>query len=195
MKHKWDDRYASNEYVYGIHPNLFFKDKIENLKPGKILFPAEGEGRNAVFAATLGWEVSAFDYSHQAYKKALQLSTINRVSIDYSVCNIEESDYEKESFDAIALIYMHTTNRQVNHRHLLQFLKPGGVVILEAFSKEQIKYKTGGPKEVSKLFSIAELENDFVEMKELSIWQETVVLNEGDLHFGEAAILRLFGKK
>lgn len=195
MKHVWDDRYSNDNYVYGIDPNLFLKNKIENLKPGKILFPAEGEGRNAVFAATLGWEVSAFDYSVQAHKKALRLSKRNQVSIDYTVCNIEETDYEKESFDAIALIYMHTMNRQIDHRHLMQFVKPGGVVILEAYSKNQLKKNTGGPKNVEKLFSAAELNDDFAGLTELSVWEENIVLNEGELHSGESSIIRLIGKK
>lgn len=71
MKLIWDKRYAGDEYVYGIHPNIFFKEKIKGIKPGKILLPAEGEGRNAVYAAALGWNVSAFDFSDKARDKAI----------------------------------------------------------------------------------------------------------------------------
>jgi hypothetical protein len=79
MKQMWDKRYTGEDYFYGIQPNNFFKDKINDFKPGKILLPAEGEGRKSVYAAGLGWDVSAFDYSTEARGKALRLSKENNV--------------------------------------------------------------------------------------------------------------------
>jgi SAM-dependent methyltransferase len=195
MKSMWNNRYASDEYVYGIHPNIFFKDKIEGVKPGKVLLPAEGEGRNAVYAASLGWDVYAFDFSSKAKEKALLLSKENKVSIQYAVHGMEEADYEKESFDALAFIYAHNSNRKDNHRHLINFLKPGGTVILEAFSKEQINNNTGGPKDINMLYSIAELKEDFAQLSELDVWEEEIVLEEGNLHSGRSSVIRLIGRK
>ena len=79
---RWNDRYSATEFSYGIQPNNYLKEQLENLNAGTILFPAEGEGRNAVFAAKLGWTVSAFDISTEGKKKALQLSVTNKVTID-----------------------------------------------------------------------------------------------------------------
>ena len=195
MKSMWNNRYASDEYVYGIHPNIFFKDKIDGTESGKLLLPAEGEGRNAVYAAGKGWDVCAFDFSSNACEKAMLLSKQNKVSIQYAVHSMDEADYEKESFDMLAFIHAHNTNRKDNHRHLLNFLKPGGTVILEAFSKKQINNNTGGPKDINMLYSIKELKEDFSQLSELDVWEEEIVLDEGNLHCGKSSVIRLIGKK
>jgi SAM-dependent methyltransferase len=195
MKQMWNKRYADDVYAYGIHPNLFLKEKLPGVNPRKILLPAEGEGRNAVYAASLGWDVCAFDFSSKAKEKALLLSKENKVSIQYAVHGMEEADYEKESFDALAFIYAHNSNRKDNHRHLINFLKPGGTVILEAFSKEQINNNTGGPKDINMLYSIAELKEDFAQLSELDVWEEEIVLEEGNLHSGRSSVIRLIGRK
>ncbi len=195
MKVTWDNRYSGEEYVYGIHPNIFFKEIIKETKPGKILLPAEGEGRNAVYAAALGWEVYAFDFSSKARDKALLLCNANNVSIQYAVQAMEEAQYPGESFDMLTFIYAHNTNRKDNHRRLLKFLKPGGTVVFEAFSKAQINNPTGGPKDLKMLYSVAELKDDFSSLSELKVWEEEIVLDEGDKHSGKAAVIRLVGKK
>ncbi len=195
MKQMCNKRYADDTYVYGINPNIFFKDKIEGTEPGKMLLPAEGEGRNAVHAAALGWKVHAFDFSTNARDKALHLSKENKVNIQYEVHGMEEADYEKESFDALAFIYAHNPNRKDNHRQLLKFLKPGGTIILEAFSKGQINHNTGGPKDVNMLYSTQELKEDFSQLSELKVWEEDIVLDEGTFHAGKSSVIRLIGKK
>src|SRR5579863_666860 len=104
---RWDDRYRNEEFAYGEQPNNFLKQQLEKLPVGKILFPAEGEGRNAIFAARLGWTVSAFDISVEGKNKALRLAETNQVTIDYQVAELESLNYQPEQFDAIALIYAH----------------------------------------------------------------------------------------
>src|SRR3954453_15007439 len=106
-KEKWNERYRNSEFAYGEEPNNYLKEQLEQLPIGKILFPAEGEGRNAVFAATLGWTVSAFDISVEGQRKALQLAERKKVTIDYQVGALETLHYQDGQFDAIALIYAH----------------------------------------------------------------------------------------
>jgi SAM-dependent methyltransferase len=195
MKQMWNKRYADDVYAYGIHPNLFLKEKLPGVNPRKILLPAEGEGRNAVYAASLGWDVCAFDFSSKAKEKAMLLSKENKVSIQYEVHGMEDADYKKESFDAVAFLYAHNPNRKDNHRQLLKFLKPGGTIILEAFSKGQINHNTGGPKDVNMLYSIQELKEDFSQLSELKVWEEDIVLDEGTFHSGKSSVIRLIGKK
>jgi 2-polyprenyl-3-methyl-5-hydroxy-6-metoxy-1,4-benzoquinol methylase len=89
MSEFWNERYALKEYVYGTEPNVFFKTQITKLSPGKILFPAEGEGRNAVHAARLGWDVYAFDSSNEAKKKSELLAKKQSVKINYRVNDLE----------------------------------------------------------------------------------------------------------
>lgn len=142
------------------------------MKPGKILFPTEGEGRNAVFAAESGWDVSAFDLSESGKKKAEQLAVSRGVSLEYQVGNLSEITYPAESFDALVLVFTHfqASLRESFHRKLFTFLKQGGTLILEGFSKDHLKFSSinplaGGPKDPSMLFSEEELRSDFRKCK------------------------------
>ena len=139
MKEFWNQRYATHETVYGKAPNLYFKSILDSLTPGSLLMPAEGEGRNAVYAASLGWKVEAFDYSSVAQEKALQLAEANDVTIKYDVLELNEFKANKQ-YAAIGLIYVHlpTKERFVFHQKMIDALLPGGVLIIEAFSKTQI---------------------------------------------------------
>ena len=104
---RWEDRYREEAYAFGTEPNEYLKAQIELINPGKILFAAEGEGRNAVYAAKLGWSASAFDISAEGRKKALKLADENQVDIDYEIGQLPDLSYRPEQFDAIALIYAH----------------------------------------------------------------------------------------
>ncbi|MCB9196777.1 MAG: class I SAM-dependent methyltransferase [Flavobacteriales bacterium] len=202
MKEFWNSRYSESNYVYGETPNLFFKEQLDKLKPGKILLPAEGEGRNAVYAAQSGWTVTAFDQSEAGKTKALALADKNNVSIIYDVKTLDEINYQKESFDVIGLIYVHFPQplRKIYHQKLSKLLKPNGTLILEGFEKSHIQFnsinpKAGGPKEESMLFSLDEIKSDFTEFDIEILYNEQIQLNEGDYHVGESAILRFVGRK
>ncbi len=193
----WNERFDVDEYVYGTEPNQYYKKELGKLTPGKILFPAEGEGRNAVYAAEQGWEVTAFDPSTVAKEKALNLARQNNVSIHYQISNYDEIEFPEASFDCIVLIFahMHPLKRTEYHKKLLSFLKPGGQLILEGFSKKQINNKTGGPPNVELLFSEDELRKDFNSLSPLKITETDVVLDEGPFHQGRASVIRVTGKK
>lgn len=197
MSQFWNERYAAEEYIYGTEPNQFYREQLEKLPPGKILFPAEGEGRNAVYAATKGWQVSAFDASAEAKKKAENLAREKNVEIDYQIADYEKVSFPKESFDCLALIYAHMPplKRKEYHQKLASFLKPGGTLILEGFSKKQIENNTGGPRNAEMLFLEEELRNDFNFFSELSVSETDVNLDEGNFHQGKAAVIRVVGKK
>lgn len=195
MIEMWNKRFAQDEYVYGKEPNVFFKEQLLRHPSGKILLPAEGEGRNAVFAAKMGWNVDAFDTSIEAKKKAERLAQENNVQIKYHLYSYEEADYKANSFDLIALVYAHSSNRKQNHQRLIKFLKPGGIIILEGFSKKQINNSTGGPRNAEMLFSKEELEDDFNTLSELLFTESDIDLDEGEHHNGTASIIRLIGKK
>jgi cyclopropane fatty-acyl-phospholipid synthase-like methyltransferase len=197
MNDFWNQRYSASEYAYGEKPNRFFAKELAKLSPGKILFPAEGEGRNAVYAATQNWEVSAFDPSSEGRKKALQLAGKHEVTIDYKIDTYEAVNYPPESFDCIVLIFAHMppAKRKEYHRKLLSFLKPGGTLLLEGFSKEQINRNSGGPKNIDMLFSATELRSDFSAAGELSVSELETELDEGEFHQGTAAIVRVVARK
>lgn len=197
MKEHWDERYSAAEYIYGTEPNVWLAEKLALLEPGKILFPAEGEGRNAVYAASHGWDTFAFDHSEEGMKKALSLASVKGVSIQYSIGDLTDYHAEPLQFDAIALIFVHMPEeiRQTVHHRLLSLLKPGGHLILEAFTKKQIKNTSGGPRTELLLYEPAFLTADFRTLDVIEFSETTTVLNEGSLHQGEAFVIRLFATK
>ena len=193
MHQFWDDRYTSKKYVYGEEPNNFFREFIDNQPPGKILLPAEGEGRNAVYAAKSDWEVTAVDFSEQGKEKALDLAKKHNVKINYIVTDIMDLQLNESKFDAIALIYAHfpDTIRQTVHRKLISLLKDQGVFILEAFSKQQINNNTGGPKNINMLYDVEDLVDDFSGLKIHTLNKLDIHRKEGDFHTGIANIIQL----
>jgi SAM-dependent methyltransferase len=197
MKEMWDQRFSGEEYVYGTEPNVFFKKQIQLLKPGKLLLPAEGEGRNAVFAAGLGWKVQAVDISDQGKAKALKLASAACVSIDYSVGDMAAYDFGENVYDAAALIYAHMASefRQKVHQKIVKSLKPGGYIILEGFTKRQIDNTSGGPKTLDMLYSIELLKEDFQTIEIELLEEVEEYLEQGVFHKGISAMIRLFGKK
>ncbi|MGQ7854551.1 class I SAM-dependent methyltransferase [Pedobacter sp. WC2501] len=199
---RWNDRYSTDEFAYGEQPNNYLKEQLVQLETGAILFPAEGEGRNAVFAAKLGWKVSAFDISIEGKNKALQLAENNNVSIDYQVGELQELDYKAEQFDAIALIYAHFPSaiKSIYHKTLSNYLRKGGLLIFEAFSKQHLDYlarneKVGGPKEIDMLFSIEEIRADFENYEIIVLEEKEIELNEGLFHNGLGSVIRFVGRK
>ena len=199
---RWNDRYSSEEFAYGTAPNNYLKEQLEKLKTGSILFPAEGEGRNAVFAAQLGWIVSAFDISAEGKNKALKLAESNNVVIDYQVGELETLNYQAEQFDVIALIYAHfpAAIKSSIHQTLETYLRKDGYIIFEAFSKKHLEYlaindKVGGPKDIESLFSIEEIQSDFPDYEIIQLEEKEIELNEGLFHNGKGSVIRFVGKK
>ena len=197
MKEMWDQRFAGEEYVYGIDPNQFFKETIERLKPGKLLLPAEGEGRNAVFAAKLGWQVTAIDYSEQARIKALKLAKQNNVSFDYFVMDMLHMELEEEYFDAVGLFYFHMPPdyRTEVHEKIFKSIKKGAFLVLEAFNVLQLNNGSGGPKSKDMLYTPEMIENDFPGLEFIQLEELSIDINQGIMHRGEANIIRVFGMK
>jgi len=199
---RWNDRYRAEEFAYGIAPNNYLKEQLSKFAPCHILFAAEGEGRNAVFAAQQGWTVSAFDISEEGKAKALRLAEQLHVTIDYQIGELSLLNYTPEQFDAIALIYAHfpAANKSSYHQQLSRLLKKGGIIIFEAFSKKHIEYvtaneKVGGPKDIYSLFSIAEIEADFLEYEIIELAEKEIELSEGLYHNGTGSVIRFTGRK
>jgi len=199
---RWNERYSKDEFAFGKQPNNYLKEQLEKLNVGTILFPAEGEGRNAVFAANLGWTVSAFDISMEGKKKADRLAKINNVTIDYQVGDLQEISFDTKQFDVIALIYAHfpANIKSLYHKTLDKYLRNGGVVIFEAFSKRHIDYvskneNVGGPRDLKSLFSIEEIKSDFANYDIIELEEKEIELSEGLYHNGTGSVIRFVGQK
>lgn len=204
MKRNWDERYSIADYVYGEEPNEYFKETLAQLCPGKILLPADGEGRNGVYAATQGWEVDAFDQSEQACEKALQLAHRKGVRINYQVLDFQQiyETYPKGSFDLIALIFAHMP-REIKEGYFPQLpdlLKPGGCILIEGFSKNHVAYQQknpgiGGPPDVEMMYSEQLIQELFPQLEVVRLSEEEIQLNEGLGHNGVGSVVRYIGKK
>ncbi|MEM1219329.1 MAG: class I SAM-dependent methyltransferase [Bacteroidota bacterium] len=199
----WNDRYREKEFAYGTQPNEYFKQCLEQTSgSGAILMGSEGEGRNAVYAAKQGWDVSAYDISEEGYKKAQRLAEEYQVRLDYRVGELPDLDFLPEAFDAAALIYAHIPPhlRMDYHRLIDSYLKPGGYLLFEAYSKSHLAYRgkngqVGGPGKLEMLFSVAEIQSYFPNYKYLELEERVVELSEGNRHQGLGSVIRFFGQK
>jgi len=196
MKDFWNERYNEVSYSYGDAPNEFLKEQLDKLKVGSILLPAEGEGRNAVYALSKGWGVTAFDFSESAKTKAKKLATNHGFDLNYQVIDVLEFKSVKK-FDVIAFCYAHfpAAIRKKANQHLLKSLKPNGHIIFEAFSKNQLGKSSGGPKNTDMLYAIDEVEDEFNEINFEILEEVEIELNEGLYHIGNASVIRFTGTK
>lgn len=198
MKEFWDARYREDGFAYGSEPNAFVKDRLSAIAPkGRILFPAEGEGRNAVYAASLGWDVHAYDISEGGREKAMQLAQAQDVRIDYRIAGFLDVVYPAGSFDALVFSYVHVpTALKASVLHAQKtFLKEGGLFLFEGFSVNNLPLRAanpqiGGPDNIDMLYSVEEIATLFEGVPHLHVWEEEVELSEGKYHVGKAIVIR-----
>jgi SAM-dependent methyltransferase len=197
MESFWDRRFAEEGFAYGVEPNRFLRHHLDEVEPGELLLPAEGEGRNAVWAASRGWKARAFDTSAVGRDKALSLARAQGVDICFELRSIADPlDDLRGRFDALGLIFVHVPSafRGDVHRACAQCLRPGGILILEAFAKEQLGRGTGGPRDVDLLYSLEDLRGDFEHLDVMSLETCDVELHEGRYHRGVARVVRLVAR-
>jgi SAM-dependent methyltransferase len=197
MKEFWDERYSSDEFIYGKAPNEYYKKIIDKLTPGKVLFLGEGEGRNAVYAAKLGWEADAYDFSDTGKEKSLKLAQENNVNINYTVTDLKHFTPLHNHYDLAVIIFLHLDEetRHEVHQKVFESIKPGGRLIFEVFEKDQINYSSGGPKNVDMLYSLEEVFEDFQDLELEEFSKKEIDLDEGPKHKGPAMVIRLHGVK
>lgn len=201
MKEFWNQRYQQSDYAYGTEPNEYFREQLDRISPpGKLLLPAEGEGRNAVYAARQGWEVSAFDLSEAGQQKAEQLAQRHGVQIDYQVAEFSELHFAPASFDAIGLVFAHfpADKKAAYFQQLVPYLRPGGRMIVEVFSKNNLRYRAqnpriGGPPDLETLFSVEEIQQIFPSLTVVELAEVEVELREGLYHIGTGSVIRFVG--
>ena len=197
MSSFWNERYSQKEYIYGEEPNVFFAEQIDSLQAGTIVLPCEGEGRNAVYAATKGWEVNAFDMSVEGRNKAMQLAEKKKVTLNYIIEDASLVNYQENSADVVAFIFSHLPEpiRKHIYAKAITWLKPGGRIILEVFNPLQLNNNSGGPKDITMLCTEEILLKDFAALDIESLETLQNNLKEGKYHEGKADVIRLVGLK
>ncbi|MBI3778960.1 MAG: class I SAM-dependent methyltransferase [Gammaproteobacteria bacterium] len=211
----WNSRFSEPGYAYGTEPNAFLTTQTRHFQPGmKALAVADGEGRNGVWLAQQGLDVLSVDGSEVGLRKARELAQSRGVSIHTELAELTRWQWPENAFDIVVAIFIHfpPEHRARMHANMLRALKPGGVLIMEAFTPEQLEYKTGGPPVREMLYSVEMVCSDFdipacaevaqgkspgtTPVTEILLLQQTVTeLHEGPYHRGQAAVVRLVVKR
>ena len=193
----WDERYDEPEYAYGVKPNDFLLANHKVLPQGKVLSLAEGEGRNAVFLAKQGFQVTAIDSSIVGINKAKKLAEENDVKVDFLHIDICDFNFEENYWDAIVSIFcpLPSMLRRDVYLRLQRSLKKGGVFLLEAYTPKQVQFDTGGGKDRDLMQSSQTLNQELTALKfsHLSELQRSVV--EGKYHTGLASVVQAVGSR
>lgn len=193
----WDQRYATEDFVYGTTPNGFLVSVSDQIPAGKILCLAEGEGRNAVYLAQRGAQVLAVDGSAVGLAKARQLAAANHVHIETAVVDLAHYTIAPDSWDAIVSIFAHLplALRQELHRQAVAGLRPGGVFVLEAYTPAQLALKTGGPPQLDLLMTLSALRQELAGLEFVHACELEREVVEGKLHTGRGAVVQILARK
>lgn len=194
----WDDRYAAPEYRDGTRPNDFLRHARMFLPAsGKVLCVGEGEGRNAVWLASEGFDVTAVDLSSVGLAKAQLLAAAAGVKIDTIHADLADFDLGKEKWDVIVSIWCHLPShvRQSLHARVVAGLAPGGSVVLEAYTPGQIHRTSGGPKQADMLMTARGLAKELHGLRFFSVKETTRAVHEGIFRNGDSDVVQLIAVK
>ena len=194
----WNPRFAAGEYVYGTDANAFLREEAHRLPAGgRVLSLGEGEGRNAVFLASQGWQVTGVDASAEGLAKVARLAQVRGVPVATIEADLEEWSIPAGSWDGIVSVFCHLPPalRQRVLRQAVDGLRPGGVLLLTGYTPRQLAFGTGGPKETALLNEPADLRADLAGLDILRCEEVERDICEGRLHTGRAAVVELVARK
>lgn len=198
MSNKWDERYQGEGYFYGTEPNDFLREESRRLSRGaKVLCLAEGEGRNAVWLAGQGFEVTAVDGSVVGLQKLQRLADAKGVRVQTVHADLGEFKFQPSSWDAIVSIWCHLPpdlRRQVHQLSQIA-LKHGGLFLLEAYTPRQLQFKTGGPPTTDLLMQIDDLRRELGDLEILQAVERDREIHEGKGHNGLSAVVQIVALK
>ncbi len=192
----WNKRYANSNYVYGTEPNSFLAEQC-HLLSGPVLSLSEGEGRNAVFMAAQGLDVLGVDISQVALEKAHQLAKSRGVEIRTVVADLATFVPEENHYGAVVSISAHLPSA-IRHRlypFIERALKPNGLILLEAYSENQLAKNSGGPKQLDMLMSVAKLQREFPNLEPILLQEIEREVFEGEGHTGLASVVQYIARK
>jgi SAM-dependent methyltransferase len=195
----WNERYAAPGYLFGTEPAAFLKNNANYLTPGaRALAVADGEGRNSVFLAENGLEVTAMDSSEVALEKARDLASGRGVDVDFRLADIMAWDWTPEAYDVVVAIFIQfapPAERAKIFEGVKQTLKPGGLILLHGYRPEQVDYGTGGPPQRENMYTEDLLHDAFGDMEILRLEAYDREIEEGEGHAGMSALIDLIARK
>ena len=198
MQALWEERYGAEAFAYGTAPNEFLEENIDALPHGAVLCLAEGEGRNAVFIASTGRSVSSIDLSPAGVAKTLRLASERGVTVQAAIGDLATADLGTNSVDAVVSIFAHVPSAvriEITSRRVVEALRPGGVILLEAYTPGQIGRTTGGPQVEDLTMSLAQLREELAPMEFLHGVELERSVVEGLFHTGLGAVVQVIARK
>jgi 2-polyprenyl-3-methyl-5-hydroxy-6-metoxy-1,4-benzoquinol methylase len=195
----WNKRFRTDDYIFGTEPNEWLREQAPVWQPGqRVLCVADGEGRNSVWLAAQGLRVDAFDLAEVGVAKARRLAAAKGVSVNYTVADCDHFNYESGAYDGVAAIFVQFADPALRERlfaHIKRCLKPGGVLVLQGYTPKQLDFKTGGPPQVSHLYTETLLRQAFADFDVLTLREYEAELKEGDRHTGMSALMGVVARK
>lgn len=198
MQNVWNQRFELDEYVYGDKPNAFIESQADRLKgKKKVVAFAEGEGRNAVFLARQGHDVTAWDYAVNGLMKTEKLADRFNVKVETSQKDLVQDPVPYEEYDAAIMVFGHFSKSDQKKviEKMISVVKPGGVVMLEVYSEDQLRYQTGGPKTADMLYSPMDLLEWTHSYQMLHFFYGEQRRDEGKLHNGMGHVIQVIIRK
>jgi SAM-dependent methyltransferase len=196
---RWQTRFGAPDYIFGKEPNAFLKAQAHRLpKSGSALSIADGEGRNGVWLAEQGLDVLAVDFSPAALEKSRALAAERGVYLRTEVADVTTWRWPVAAFDVVVAIFVQVVfpaERTVFFANLKRVLKPGGLLLMQGYRTDQLKYRTGGPPEAERLYTGALLQEAFGDMAQIDISEHDSTISEGTAHVGMSALIDLVAKK
>lgn len=196
----WEDRYrAAGDYLFGITPAVFLTDNAGWLKPGlRALSVSDGEGRNSIFLAEKGLDVTAFDMAPTAVERGKALAIAKGVMVDFNVSDWASWDWSEGQYDLIAAIFIQYADpvaRAGQFADIRRALAPGGVLMLHGYSPEQVALGTGGPGDPAHMYTVDMLRDAFGDwhIEKLDAYERDI--QEGQGHSGRSALIDLIVRK
>lgn len=196
---RWNSRFSQDAYLFGEEPNRYLVRQAHRLhRAAKTLSVADGEGRNSVWLAAQGHQVTAFDFSAPAVAKARLLAERHRVSVDWRCCDWLDFDWQAGEYDNVVGIFFQFVDperRQVLFDKMVASLKPSGVLLIQGYHIDQLQFNTGGPGVLDHLYTPELMREALpgVSIEDLQVYQD--VLQEGSGHCGMSALLGYVGVK
>lgn len=196
---RWEARYSGDDYWYGTEPSGFLRRHSDWLPSrGKALALADGEGRNGVFLAERGLDVTSLDYAETALAKGRRLAEARGVPLLTVAADLFSWAWPEAGFDVVAALFIQflTPEQRADvFARIRRSLKPGGLLVLQGFSTAQIELNSGGPGILSHLYGRELLAETFGDFDDVHIEEERAELSEGPGHSGPAALIGFIGRR
>jgi len=193
----WDERYSEKGFAYGTEPNDFLVTVADQIPGKRVLSVAEGEGRNAVFLARRGFDVTAVDSSRVGLEKARQLAAEQGLQLETIVADLSTYDPGIDQWDAVVSIFCHLPApvRKQLHKKIIAALKTGGILALEAYHPRQLEFATGGPQSAELMPTLDDLHSELEGLRFIIGHEIEREVIEGKYHFGQAAVIQVLAVK